>query len=180
MTDTPENPHLTMPLDRVRADALHGVRAARDPQGAARELGVVVKPSNPPQDDAGKRRWQTICGHRKTHNNQRARGVTLAEELRFSGHTTMSKHQSNEGIIATLAALSPETLIDKEALAKIFDRHPVSIERAIRRGELPPGVRLMGKPTWTAKAILDHLNRRLQEAQKKREQFLQRISKLGA
>jgi ribonuclease HI len=45
-----ENPYLIMPLDRVRSDALHGVRLAReawrqrDPEGAA-ELGRIVEPS---------------------------------------------------------------------------------------------------------------------------------------
>jgi len=44
------NAYLNMPLPRVRTDALHGVRLAReawrvrDPDGAARELGRVVEP----------------------------------------------------------------------------------------------------------------------------------------
>jgi hypothetical protein len=46
------NLYLKMPLDRVRADALHGVRAAReawrvlDPEGAARVLGRIVEPGH--------------------------------------------------------------------------------------------------------------------------------------
>jgi hypothetical protein len=50
-TNTYLNP--TMPLDRVRTDALHGVRLAReawrirDPDGAARELGWIVERASP-------------------------------------------------------------------------------------------------------------------------------------
>jgi hypothetical protein len=47
---TRTNPYLTMPLDRVQADARHGVQLAcqawraRDAAGAARALGPVVEP----------------------------------------------------------------------------------------------------------------------------------------
>jgi len=92
---------------------------------------------------------------------------------------TQCKTMDRNGVIAALAELPPETLIDEAGLARIFDRHPVSIKRAIRRGELPPGVRLFGKPTWTARAVLDHLNRRLEEAKRDRERLERRISQLS-
>jgi hypothetical protein len=82
------------------------------------------------------------------------------------------------GIIAVLAEMPADALIDEAALAGIFRRCPTSIKRAIRRGELPPGVRLFGRPTWTARAILDHLERRLDEARKDRERTQRRISAL--
>jgi len=49
-----QNPYLNpgMPLSRVRLDALHGVKLAReawrvrDPEGVARELGRIVEPSS--------------------------------------------------------------------------------------------------------------------------------------
>ena len=84
------------------------------------------------------------------------------------------------GIISTLAELPPEAIIDEATLARIFHRHPVSIKRSIRRGELPSGVRLFGKPTWTARAILDHINRRLDAAKKERERLERKLSQLSA
>jgi len=52
--NTSENPYLDsrMPLSRVKTDALVGVRLAReawrarDPKGAANELGHVIEPSS--------------------------------------------------------------------------------------------------------------------------------------
>jgi len=48
---TSDNPYMVMPLDRVRRDAEHGVRLAREawrqrePQAAAVALGRIVEPS---------------------------------------------------------------------------------------------------------------------------------------
>ncbi len=94
--------------------------------------------------------------------------------------TTKHKPTDHNGIIATLAELPPEAIIDEAGLARIFNRHPVSIKRAIRRGELPAGVRLFGRQSWTAKAVLDHLNRRLEEAKRNAERAQQRISRLAS
>lgn len=58
-----DNPYLRMPLDRVRADAEHGVRLAReawrerDPDGANLALGHVIQPnSSKPRRGTRKRR----------------------------------------------------------------------------------------------------------------------------
>jgi hypothetical protein len=93
---------------------------------------------------------------------------------------TQTTEAKSDGIIAVLAELPPEALIDEAGLARIFGRCVKSIKRAIQRHELPPGVRLMGRPTWTARAVLDHLNRRLDEAKRDAERLAQRISRLGA
>ncbi|MCK6473801.1 MAG: helix-turn-helix domain-containing protein [Planctomycetes bacterium] len=61
--------------------------------------------------------------------------------------------------------LSPWHVVTEEDLARALGRHPVTIKRAVERGELPPPVRLMGKPTWTGAAILKHLESRLEQAQ---------------
>jgi hypothetical protein len=87
------------------------------------------------------------------------------------------KHQ---GIIHVLAELPPDAIIDEVALAEIFHRHPVSIRRAVGRGELPPPVRLFGQRTWTARAILSHLDERLEAARQNRERTAARISRLLA
>ena len=89
----------------------------------------------------------------------------------------------NERIIVALAELPRDTPIDKAALAGFADCCIKSVNRAIQRGELPPPVPWMGKPTWTAGAVLGHLNNRLEEAKQKAEQeaerLKRRISELG-
>jgi hypothetical protein len=95
-------------------------------------------------------------------------------ELSMSDHTKTD----HAGIIAALAELPAEAIIDEAGLARIFKRHPVSIKRAIGRGELPPGVRMFGKQTWTARAVLDHLSQRLEAAKKETQRLQRRISQL--
>jgi len=48
------------------------------------------------------------------------------------------------GVIRALGELGPTTIIMEEALAKMFDRHPTSIKRAVHLGELPSPYRLFG------------------------------------
>ena len=68
------------------------------------------------------------------------------------------------GIVTTLATLPPAAHLDVDALARILGRHRKSLERAVRRGELPPSVRLLGKPVWIVGTILRHLEARQAEA----------------
>jgi len=89
------------------------------------------------------------------------------------------KTVDHNGIIAALAELPPDALIDEAALARIFNRHPVSIKRAIRRRELPPSVRLLGRQTWTAKVVLDHLTARLEQAKTDVDRLQRRISQFS-
>ncbi len=93
--------------------------------------------------------------------------------------TTTTTTKTADGIIAILAQMPGDAIIDETELARIFNRHPISIKRAIKRHELPPGVKMFGKPTWTAPAVLDHLNRRLEEAKKDAERLQRRISQLA-
>ena len=78
---------------------------------------------------------------------------------------------SSLGVIKELGALPAETVVSEQALAKIFDRHRVSIKRAVERGELPPSVRLFGEPIWTVRALQDHLAKRLDAAMKESERL---------
>ncbi len=73
------------------------------------------------------------------------------------------------GIIRELGDLPAETIISEQALAKIFDRHRVSVRRAVERGELPPSIRLFGEPVWTVEVLRDHLAKRLDQAKKESE-----------
>ena len=84
------------------------------------------------------------------------------------------------GIIKELGELPTGAVISEQGLAKIFDRHKVSVKRAVERGELPPSIRLFGEPVWTAGALLEHLSKRLDNAKKEAEQFQKKISELSA
>ncbi len=70
------------------------------------------------------------------------------------------------GIVRELGDLPPGTIVSEEGLARIFDRHPVSIKRAIQRGELPPPTRLFGGSVWIVDTILNHIGLRLEDAKK--------------
>jgi len=98
----------------------------------------------------------------------------------MENEVSMQTKTDTGGIIAALAQMAPETLIDETALSGIFNRCPTSIKRAVRRQELPRPVKLFGKPTWTARAVLDHLNRRLEAAKRDADRLEKRISQLSA
>jgi hypothetical protein len=82
------------------------------------------------------------------------------------------------GVCAIIGALSPGTLVNEQALAKILNRTPRTIRRAVQRGELPPPIPLAGNSTWTVGAVLQHLNKRLEVAARKQERHQQRIEGL--
>ena len=86
----------------------------------------------------------------------------------------------SSGIIRELGDLPAETILSEQALAKIFDRHRVSIKRAVERGELPPSVRLFGEPVWTVQVLREHLTKRLDAAKKESEQLQKKINELCA
>ena len=79
----------------------------------------------------------------------------------------------------TLGELPPGAILEEEAVARIFGRHSVSVKRAVERGELPPPVRLFGKPSWTAGAILAHLNARLEAAKREAEKEAARFARMS-
>lgn len=70
-------------------------------------------------------------------------------------------NKTPSGVFEELGGLAAGTLVNEEALSRLLGKHPISIKRAVKRGELPKPTRLMGKPTWTAGAILKHIERRL-------------------
>jgi hypothetical protein len=65
------------------------------------------------------------------------------------------------GVISALAELEPDAVVTEESLTHIFGKHTTSIKRAVERGELPRPIRMFGKPTWTVKVILTHLEERM-------------------
>ena len=82
------------------------------------------------------------------------------------------------GVIRKLGDLPPDAVISEDGLARLFGRHRVSIRRAVKRGELPPGVRQFGESVWTIEALRNHTNKRLEAAKKDAERLQQRISRL--
>jgi len=83
------------------------------------------------------------------------------------------------GVWRELGDLPSGAIISEEALARIFGRHPVSIKRAVQRGELPPPTRLLGGPVWTVGAILNHVEGRLEAARKDAERTERKLRELS-
>jgi len=92
--------------------------------------------------------------------------------------TEMSNGYTTDLLVTTLGDLPGGTIITRKRLAKMLERHEVSIDRAVKRGELPPPVRFCGAPTWTVKAIMEHLNNRLAKAAKEVEKDSRRLHAL--
>jgi hypothetical protein len=57
-----------------------------------------------------------------------------------------------------------ESLVTKEELAQLFQRHPASIQRAVECGELPPPMMLLGNHYWTVDVLARHFEKRLETA----------------
>ena len=82
------------------------------------------------------------------------------------------------GIIKELGELGAGAVVTEAGLARLLGRHKVSIKRAVERGELPPPIRLCGGPVWLVGSIVEHLQKRMDEAAKEREKLERRISSL--
>jgi hypothetical protein len=74
--------------------------------------------------------------------------------------------KSNPGIWTLFGELPPDTIISEVALAERLGKHPVSIKRAILRGELPPSRKMFGTPAWQIGFINEYFTERLREALK--------------
>ena len=84
------------------------------------------------------------------------------------------------GVMQELGKLPAGAIVSEAALAGMLRRHPCSIRRAVRRGELPPPVRLCGHPAWTAGHLVRYVENRLADAAREAEQEKRRISRLSA
>ena len=84
-----------------------------------------------------------------------------------------SKSRTN-GINETsmMIRLNPNTLYNEEDLAKLFDKDcKETIQRAVKEGELPHLVRIRGKNYTSGQYILNHINEKLDEKNKKIKQI---------
>jgi hypothetical protein len=83
------------------------------------------------------------------------------------------------GIIAVLGELKSGSIITEEGVATLFRRHPVSVKRAVQRGELPHPTRLFGQNAWTVGALIRHIEGRLERAAKEAERTARRVANLS-
>ncbi|MFH1743385.1 MAG: hypothetical protein ABIH23_30635 [bacterium] len=82
------------------------------------------------------------------------------------------------GVWRELGDLPEGAVVTEVGLARIFQRHPTSIRRAVRRKELPPPTKLLGGPIWTVGAILAHIEQRLEVARKESERTARKVQQL--
>jgi predicted DNA-binding transcriptional regulator AlpA len=80
------------------------------------------------------------------------------------------------GVVTELANLPPSAHLDAEALGQILGRCKKSVYRAVRRGELPPPVKFMGKHIWLVSSILNHMEARQQAVIEMSDRRSQKLS----
>ncbi|MFH1740577.1 MAG: hypothetical protein ABIH23_16335 [bacterium] len=104
----------------------------------------------------------------------------IMEKQDVSNGELTDNSSSLPGIWRELGDLPSGAVVSEEGLAKIFDRHPTSIKRAIERGELPHPTKLLGMPVWTVEKILIHLAGRQDEAEKDAQRTQRKVQELRA
>jgi hypothetical protein len=77
-----------------------------------------------------------------------------------------------------LASLPSDAIISERGLAEAFNRHVVSVRRAVARGELPPPVPLFGQRVWTVEALRAYLGVRQAEAAAAAEMVARKVAEL--
>ena len=80
-------------------------------------------------------------------------------------------------VITRLAELPADSFLDTEALGGILGRCKKTIQRAVRRGELPPPIIFLGRHVWIVRTILAHMEARQAAAVKIAEGRALRISR---
>lgn len=84
-----------------------------------------------------------------------------------------------KGIVSDLGRLGASSIITEDGVAEMFNRHPASVKRAVKRGELPRPCRLFGKNTWTVGALIRHIEDRLALEAKEAERMAMKIRRLS-
>ena len=98
-------------------------------------------------------------------------GVKTAQRMDELGNTC--------GVIAELGVLGTGAIVSEEGIARMFNRRPTSVKRAVERGELPPPCRLFGGNVWTVGAVVRHIEDRLQRAAKEMEALAEKVKRLS-
>ncbi len=71
---------------------------------------------------------------------------------------------NQSGVVAELGMFGDDALLNLEAMARIFDRHPRSIMRAVERGDLPHPFKSIGEKRWRVGNIRDLMRKKQAEA----------------
>lgn len=79
--------------------------------------------------------------------------------------------------IFALSQLKPDAILTLEDLARELGKCTESVKRAVKRGELPPSTKLMGKPIWSVGSILRQIELSLDMERQSWEKERQRFSK---
>jgi predicted DNA-binding transcriptional regulator AlpA len=77
----------------------------------------------------------------------------------MGGEVQLDRRQESAGL-SVLASMPRDAWVYVEPLARMLGRSVRSVERAVRRAELPPPIKLSGKRVWQAGAILEFLAQR--------------------
>ena len=84
----------------------------------------------------------------------------------------------SRGVIRDLGQMELDTILYERGLAEIIGCCTQTIKRCVRRGEFPPPVRMNGKPCWTVRSILEHIDERLKAAKRKAETEAARLARM--
>lgn len=99
---------------------------------------------------------------------------------RLESKRNSPERKDSWGVLRDLGQMEPSTIIREKALAEMFGCHPVTIKRTVARGELPPPVRLNGKPCWTVRSIIEHIEERLRAAKTAAAAEAERLARMHA
>lgn len=78
--------------------------------------------------------------------------------------------------IEDLAQLNPNTIVDRERLANIFQVSPRTVRRMVQRGELPCPASMGRKKYWLVGNVLGHLAKQLTVAENKSQRERKRLA----
>jgi predicted ATPase len=81
--------------------------------------------------------------------------------------------------LETLNTMATETMISEAELARIINRNPKSIKRAIDRQELPPPGRWFGRNVWTVGSIRRHIEAAIDQGRQDVGSATQKVAKLA-
>ena len=79
------------------------------------------------------------------------------------GDQHKTEESTNNGVCVEFATLPPNAYIDIFGMARMLKRSTKSVQRAVRRGDLPAPFKFLGKLTWLAGSVVEHMKVR-QEA----------------
>jgi len=99
------------------------------------------------------------------------------ETGKFKENDELSKGGIGTGVITSLAELHPEALVDEGVLAEAFGVSGRTIRRMVNRYELPPPIRVAGRPMWLAGNVTAWLKDKAEQAEKYARAEAERIKR---